>query len=39
MLPDLRPHWQRLVELAGGQWPAAPQLDPLDAVFAAMADG
>jgi tetratricopeptide (TPR) repeat protein len=39
LLPDLRPHWQRLVELAGGQWPAAPQPSPLDAVFAAMANG
>jgi tetratricopeptide (TPR) repeat protein len=39
LLPDLRPHWQRLVELAGGQWPATPELGPLNAVFTAFADG
>jgi tetratricopeptide (TPR) repeat protein len=39
MLPDLRPHWQHLVELAGGQLPSAPQLSPLDAFFAAFANG
>ena len=38
-LPDLLPHWRRLVELAGGQLPSASQLGTLDAVFAAMADG
>jgi tetratricopeptide (TPR) repeat protein len=39
LLPDLRPHWRRLVELAGGQFPAAPPLSSLDAVFAALANG
>lgn len=39
MLPDLRPHWRRLVELAGSQLPSAPQLSPLDAFFAAIANG
>jgi tetratricopeptide (TPR) repeat protein len=39
MLPDLLPHWRRLVELAGGQLPSASQLGTLDAVFAAMANG
>jgi tetratricopeptide (TPR) repeat protein len=29
MLPELRPHWQRLVELAGGQLPEAPQARPV----------
>lgn len=39
MLPDLRPHWRLLVELVGGQLPPEPQLSPLDAFFAAIADG
>jgi tetratricopeptide (TPR) repeat protein len=39
LLPDLRPHWRRLVELAGGQLPSAPQVSSLDAFFAAMANG
>ena len=39
LLPDLRPHWRRLVELAGGQLPPAPHASPLDAFFAAFANG
>jgi tetratricopeptide (TPR) repeat protein len=39
LLPDLRPHWRRLVELAGGQWSPVPQPSPLDAVFAEFANG
>jgi tetratricopeptide (TPR) repeat protein len=38
LLPDLRPYWRRLVELAGGHLPSAAMANPLDAVFAAMAN-
>jgi tetratricopeptide (TPR) repeat protein len=39
LLPDLRPHLRRLVELAGGHWPPAPSRNLLDAFFATYAEG